>query len=104
MRLSMSLDIGLVRGDTPGCSPRLHFNNAGASLMPRPVIDTVVGHLRLEARIGGYEAADAVQDRTEAVYAAAARLVGCQAGEIALFDNATPAWGAVFYPMPFPPG
>src|SRR5262249_27129118 len=91
-------------GETPGCSHRLHFNNAGASLMPRPVIDTVVEHLQLEARIGGYEAADAVQDRTEAVYAAAARLVGCQAGEIALFDNATRAWDAVFYAMPFAPG
>jgi len=104
MRLSLSLDIGLVRGDTPGCSHRLHFNNAGASLMPCPVIDTVVGHLRLEARIGGYEAADAVQDRTEAVYAAAARLVGCQAGEIALFDNATRAWDAVFYAVRLAPG
>src|SRR5215475_14801408 len=83
----MSLDIDLVRGETPGCRHRLHFNNAGASLMPRPVIDTVVEHLQLEARIGGYEAADAVQDRTEAVYAAAAQLVGCQVPEIALFET-----------------
>jgi len=100
----MSLDIDMVRGETPGCSHRLHFNNAGASLMPRPVIDTVVEHLQLEARIGGYEAADAVQDRTEAVYAAAAQLVGCQVPEIALFENATRAWDAVFYAMPFASG
>jgi cysteine desulfurase/selenocysteine lyase len=100
----MSLDIDMVRGETPGCLHRLHFNNAGASLMPRPVIDTVVRHLRLESRIGGYEAADAVRDRMEAVYAAAARLVGCQAGEIALFENATRAWDAVFYAIPFASG
>src|SRR5215475_9844643 len=100
----MSLDIDMVRGETPGCSHRLHFNNAGASLMPRPVIDTVVEHLQLEARIGGYEAADAVQDRTEAVYAAAAQLVGCQVPEIALFENATRAWDAIFYAIPFAPG
>jgi cysteine desulfurase/selenocysteine lyase len=100
----MSLDIDMVRGETPGCLHRLHFNNAGASLMPRPVIDTVVEHLQLEARIGGYEAADAVRDRSEAIYAAAARLVGCQASEIALFDNATRAWDAVFYAVPFASG
>jgi cysteine desulfurase/selenocysteine lyase len=100
----LSLDIDMVRGETPGCLHRLHFNNAGASLMPRPVIDTVVEHLQLEARIGGYEAADAVRDRSEAVYAAAARLIGCQAPEIALFDNATRAWDAVFYAIRFGPG
>lgn len=100
----MSLDIDMVRRETPGCLHRLHFNNAGASLMPRPVIDTVVEHLQLEARIGGYEAADAVRDCSEAVYAAAARLVGCLAPEIALFDNATRAWDAVFYAVPFASG
>ena len=100
----MALDIDRVRGETPGCLHRLHFNNAGASLMPRPVTDTVVEHLQLESRIGGYEAADAVRDRIEAVYAAAARLVGCQAPEIALFENATRAWDAVFYAIPFASG
>src|SRR5262249_62272356 len=70
----------------------------------RGVIDRAVGHLGLEESIGGYEAADDVQDRTEAVYAAAARLVGCQAGEIALFDNATRAWDAVFYGVGFAAG
>lgn len=100
----MAIDIDLVRAETPGCLHRLHLNNAGASLMPLPVIDTVVEHLQLEARIGGYEAADAVRHRSEAVYAAAARLVGCQAPEIALFENATHAWGAVFYAIPFVSG
>jgi cysteine desulfurase / selenocysteine lyase len=100
----VAIDVDMVRAETPGCLHRLHFNNAGASLMPRPVIDTVVEHLQLEARIGGYEAADAVRDRSEAVYTAAARLVGCQAPEIALFDNATHAWGAVFYAVPFGSG
>lgn len=100
----MSLDIGVVRGETPGCAHRLHFNNAGASLMPQPVMDTVVEHLQLELRIGGYEAADAARERIEAVYAAAARLVGCKAPEIALFENATRAWDAVFYAIPFSSG
>ncbi len=100
----MPVDVDMAREDTPGCFHRLHFNNAGASLMPRPVIDTVIEHLQLEACIGGYEAADAARDRIEAVYAAAARLLGCQAPEIALFENATRAWDAVFYAIPFAAG
>ena len=95
------IDVERVREDTPGCSQRLHFNNAGASLMPRPVIDTVVGHLELEAAIGGYEAADAERGRIDAVYTSAARLINCQPAEIALFENATRAWDAIFYAMRF---
>src|SRR5207245_11350701 len=47
------------RADTPGpAGGRIHLNNAGASLMPRPVLETVTSHLQLEAEIGGYEAAE----------------------------------------------
>jgi cysteine desulfurase/selenocysteine lyase len=100
----MAIDIDAVRADTPGCWDRIHFNNAGASLMPRPVVDTVVGHLELEARVGGYEAADAERRRTAGVYRSAARLVGCLPEEVALLENATRAWHAVFYALPFATG
>jgi cysteine desulfurase / selenocysteine lyase len=49
----MTIDLAAVRDDTPGCRDRIHFNNAGASLQPRPVVETVIRHLELEARIGG---------------------------------------------------
>ena len=97
----MTIDVERVRADTPGCEERLHFNNAGASLMTRPVIDAVVGHLELEARIGGYEARERAAGQIEGVYAAAARLVNCEPNEIALLENATRAWNAVFYSIPF---
>jgi cysteine desulfurase/selenocysteine lyase len=98
------IDVDAVRGDTPGCHERLHFNNAGASLMPRSVVDTMVEHLELEARLGGYEAADRAREAIAAVYASAARLLNCDPAEIAQFENATRAWDAVLYSIPFTQG
>lgn len=100
----MTLDLARARRDTPGCDHVLHFNNAGAALMPRPVLDATVAHLELEARIGGYEAAARVQDRVERVYDAAATLLGCRRDEVAVVENATRAWDMAFYSLPLGPG
>lgn len=98
------LDVEKARRDTPGCEEILHFNNAGASLMPEPVLRATVGHLELEARIGGYEAAAREQDALDRVYGAAARMLGCSPDEIAAVENATRAWDMAFYSIPFGPG
>jgi selenocysteine lyase/cysteine desulfurase len=99
-----AIDVAAARADTPGCQDRLHFNNAGASLMPRRVVEAIIGHLELEQLIGGYEAAEVAVERIEAVYESAARLLGCSPHEIALLESATKAWDAVFYSMRFQPG
>ena len=95
-----AIDLARVRQDTPGCERVAHFNNAGAALPPRCVLDAQVGHLRREAEIGGYEAADEAAERVEAVYASLARLLGCGADELALAPNATLAWDMAFYGLP----
>ena len=100
----MPFDLQRARQDTPGCEHVLHFNNAGASLMPRPVLETTIAHLQLEAQIGGYEAAERAQDAIEHVYDAAAALIGCSRDEIAIIENATRAWDMAFYSIPFKPG
>jgi cysteine desulfurase / selenocysteine lyase len=102
--LSADQDVTRWRAETPGCATVVHFNHAGSSLPPAPVTSAVVEHLRHEERIGGYEAADAAYDRLEAVYSSVARLIGADAAEIALVENATRAWDMAFYAVPFQPG
>ena len=100
----MPLDIARLRADTPGCGHVVHFNNAGAGLMPQPVLDTLHGHLVRESMMGGYEAHHAADSDYKDTYQAIAELIGAQAHEIALEENATRAWDQVFYGMAFQPG
>ena len=50
------MDMDRIRAETPGADKIIHLNNCGAGLMPKPVLDAIINHLRLEAEIGGYEA------------------------------------------------
>jgi cysteine desulfurase / selenocysteine lyase len=101
----MPIDVARARADTPGCADdRIHLNAAGSSLPPQPVLDAVIEHLELEARLGGYEAEDAAAGRLDAAYPALARLLGCERDEVAIVENATRAWDMAFYSLPFRPG
>ena len=97
-------DVDRARRETPGADRVVHLNNAGSALPPAPVLDAVIDHLRLEAAVGGYEAADAASDAVEHTYDAVAALLGCHRDEVAIVENATRAWDMAFYSMPFEPG
>ena len=85
-------DLERWRHDTPAAEAgRIHLNNAGAALMPKPVIDAVTDHLKREAALGGYEASDAAASDIEEAYHALATLISAQPRNIAVVENATVA-------------
>jgi cysteine desulfurase / selenocysteine lyase len=98
------IDVARARRETPGCEHVTHLNNAGSSLPPQPVLDAVVGHLELEARVGGYEAQEQNEAAIERFYGAAAELLGAHPEEIAFASSATRAWDMAFYAFPFERG
>lgn len=97
-------DLRRWRSETPGCQSRIHLNNAGAALMPQPVLDAVLGHLRLESEIGGYEAADQRASAIAQTYASVAELIGAQPRNVAVVENATAAFALALSSFDFRPG
>ena len=93
------MNVDALRAETPGCAELVHFNNAGTSLPPKPVVDAQVAWIEEEARAGGYELAEDAQERIAGVYRSVARLVGADPNEIALTENATVAWWQAFHSL-----
>ena len=97
-------EVASWRADTPGCAHRNHLNNAGAALMPWPVIDAITDHVTLEAEIGGYEAADARAGAIKAGYDALAEVIGARAENVAVVANATAGFVQALSSFDFAPG
>lgn len=82
----------------------IFLDSAGSSLPPDVVLDTVIGHLRREAEIGGYRAQAERADDLVDVKTAIATLIGGSAEGIALCDSASRAWTDFFYSVPLAAG
>lgn len=103
----VSLDIDSLRKDTPALcrNPELiHFNNAGAALMPEPVVSATSRYFSSETLLGGYETFDKYEDELESFYTNAAALLNSGSEEIAFIENATRAWDMVYYSLPLKAG
>jgi cysteine desulfurase / selenocysteine lyase len=100
----MALNRSRLVADTPSAAHRVHLDNAGASLMPTPVVDVIISHVKREAEVGGYEAAEEAAVRLDGVYDSIARLIGASRDEIALTTSATTAWQMAFYGLRFRSG
>ena len=86
-----TLDIEKIRSETPGCSQKIHFNNAGSSLSPQSVTDAVISYLTREQEVGGYEAAEEAKYLLNNFYVEFAELLNCDESEIAFIENSTRA-------------
>jgi len=97
-------EIQQIRAETKGTAEKIHFNNAGASLPPDVVVETVVNYLHEEAIYGGYETEYKYKDQLDYTYELIARLINAGKDEIALVENASTAWGIAFNGIDFKPG
>jgi len=102
--VAKEFDVKRAREETSACSQIIHFNNAGSSLMPKPVSEVLHNYLYKEERFGGYETAVLENGALENFYDAAGRLLNCDADEIAYIENATRAWDMAFYAFKFQAG
>ena len=93
-----------ARNETRGCRRIIHFNNAGAALMPVAVSEVLHNYLTEEEFNGGYETAGREAAALNDFYAAAAQLLNCRSEEIAFVDSATRAWEMAFHAFCFEPG
>lgn len=81
-----------IRQSTPGCLRRAFLLSAGSSLPSTSTLDAVIGHLELEADIGGYAAADRAADTLRQGRADLATLIGGAPDDIALVPSDSAGW------------
>lgn len=98
------MNISSLRADTPGCATKAHFNNAGASLMPIPVIEAIQEYAAYESLVGGYEAADNRKAEIDAFYTSLSRLLVCAPRNVAFTTSATDSFVRALSSIPFKAG
>ena len=89
-------EITRLRAETSGSKDLIHFNNAGSSLPPDIVVETVISYLREEALCGGYETESRYAGELEHIYSQVGDLIHAGCDEVALVENASAAWGIAF--------
>nr|WP_245594290.1 aminotransferase class V-fold PLP-dependent enzyme [Actinospica robiniae] len=82
----------------------IHFNNAGCGLLAAPVLTAVLDHVKLEASIGGYEAAAARTAAVREFYTETAALINAAPENIAFAGSATHAFGTALSAIAFKAG
>jgi len=97
-------EIQAFRAATTGTGERIHLNNAGTSLPPDIVVNTMVDFLREEAIYGGYETEAKYRNQLDHTHTLIAQLINAHADEIALVENASAAWDIAFNGLNFEPG
>lgn len=90
-----------IRGLSDG---KLFFNNAGSSLMPNIVVDSMLDYLQQEEQFGGYEVANKNAELLENFYTETAKLINCKPSNIAFMTSATEAFSKALSSIIFKEG
>lgn len=99
------MNIDTIRQDTRGLSDgKIFMNNAGSSLMPSIVVDSMIDYLELEEQMGGYEVAAKNAEVLEEFYDETARLINAKPSNIAFATSATEAYAKALSSIMFKEG
>ncbi|WP_415327361.1 aminotransferase class V-fold PLP-dependent enzyme [Chryseobacterium sp. MMS23-Vi53] len=87
------MNLDKIRQDIKGLSDgKIFLNNAGSSLMPTIVVDSMIDYLKQEEQFGGYEVANRNTELLEQFYDETAKLINAQPSNIAFATSATDAY------------
>ncbi|KQT23315.1 capreomycin acetyltransferase [Chryseobacterium sp. Leaf405] len=99
------MNTDIIRQDIRGLSDgKIFLNNAGSSLMPSIVVDSMVDYLHQEEQFGGYEVANRNAELLEQFYNETARLINCKPSNIAFATSATEAFAKALSSIIFEEG
>lgn len=98
------MDINQLRNDTAGCNSVIHLNNAGAALMPKPVVNAIHNYLTKEGSKGGMKQPAEETNELHRFYDYAAQLLNCKNKNIAYTTNATDGYNKALSSVPFRQG
>lgn len=94
-----------IRQDIKGLSDgKIFLNNAGSSLMPQVVLDSMIDYLYQEEQFGGYEVANRNAELLEQFYDETAKLINCKSSNIAFATSATDAYAKALSSIVFKEG
>jgi cysteine desulfurase/selenocysteine lyase len=99
------MDIHQIRKDTRGLSDgKIFLNNAGSSLMPAVVVDSMMDYLHQEEQSGGYDVAGRNAELLEQFYTETAQLIKCKPANVAFMTSATEAFAKALSSIIFQEG
>nr|WP_315032039.1 aminotransferase class V-fold PLP-dependent enzyme [uncultured Chryseobacterium sp.] len=95
------MNLEIIRKETPGCLDKIFLNSAGASLMPKSVVDTTVKFLYEEQEFGGYATVARNSGKISQFYEEAAKLINTKPSNIAFVSSSTDGYAKALSSISF---
>ena len=100
----MEFPVDRYRLDTLGCNDTIHFNNAGCSMHPMQVVESICNYLMEEALTGGYELAHQRASLLNDFYNLGAEMLHAAPNNIAFVSSATDGFAKALSSIPWHTG